>query len=26
MYHNNVTNLIHFYFNNHFIVSWSSTW
>jgi hypothetical protein len=25
MYHNNVTNLIHFHFHNHFIVSWSST-
>jgi hypothetical protein len=23
--HNNVTNLIHFHFHNHFIVSWSST-
>jgi hypothetical protein len=25
MYHNNVTNLIHFRFHNRFIVSWSST-
>jgi hypothetical protein len=25
MYHYNVTNLIHFHFHNHFIVSWSST-
>jgi hypothetical protein len=25
IYHNNVTNLIHFHFHNHFIVSWSST-
>jgi hypothetical protein len=25
MYHNNVTNLIHFYFHNHFIVSWFFT-
>jgi hypothetical protein len=25
MYHNNVTNLIHFHFHNHFIVSSSST-
>jgi hypothetical protein len=25
MYHNNVTNLIHFHFHNHFIVSWYST-
>jgi hypothetical protein len=25
MYQNNVTNLIHFHFHNHFIVSWSST-
>jgi hypothetical protein len=24
-HHNNVTNLIHFHFHNHFIVSWSST-
>jgi hypothetical protein len=24
-YHNNVTNVIHFHFHNHFIVSWSST-
>jgi hypothetical protein len=25
VFHNNVTNLIHFHFHNHFIVSWSST-
>jgi hypothetical protein len=25
MYHSNVTNLIHFHFHNHVIVSWSST-
>jgi hypothetical protein len=24
-FYNNVTNLIHFYFHNHYIVSWSST-
>jgi hypothetical protein len=26
VYHNNITNLIHFHFHNHFIVSWSSAW
>jgi hypothetical protein len=25
MYHNNITNSIHFHFHSHFIVSWSST-
>jgi hypothetical protein len=26
IYHNNVTNLIHFHFHNHYIVSWSATY
>jgi hypothetical protein len=25
MYHNNLTNLLHFHFHNHYIVYWSST-